>query len=147
MIDPNLDHVGIVVPALEPAMEALSAHLGVEWMGTFERLLAVHDDQYGARDIEFNIGLTTQYPRLEVIQAIPDSPWALDQDSGMVLHHLGYNAADLAADSSRVAGPCPIEICGVGADGERPRTFTYHVHDGLRFELLEPRSPEGTVTR
>jgi Glyoxalase/Bleomycin resistance protein/Dioxygenase superfamily len=146
MINPNLDHVGIVVPDLEPALEALAQHLGVEWMGTFERVLTVNDAQHGTRDIVFNIGLTAQYPRLEVIQAIPDSPWALAGD-GMVLHHLGYNAADLAADSSAVAGPCPIEICGVGTNGESPKTFTYHVHDGLRFELLEPRTPEGTVTR
>ncbi|MDT3445796.1 MULTISPECIES: VOC family protein [unclassified Pseudofrankia] len=138
MINPNLDHVGIVVADLETAMEALSGNLGVEWMGVFDRTLAMHDAEHGTRDIQLKIAVTTQYPRLEVIQTIPDTPWALGDDR-MLLHHLAYYAGDLGEDSSRIAGPCPIEIAGVGDGGEIPRTFTYHVHAGLRFELLEPR--------
>ncbi|MGF7239271.1 MAG: VOC family protein [Frankia sp.] len=157
MIDPNLDHVGIVVRELEPAMAALSAQLGLEWMGVVEPTLAMHDAQRGTREVRLTIAVTKQYPRLELIQTIPDSPWALAppeaHDLGsaetdrMVLHHLAYYAGNLAGDSSRLAGPCPIEISGVGADGETPKTFTYHLRDGLRFELLERRTAEARSAR
>ncbi|MEX5710314.1 VOC family protein [Parafrankia sp. FMc6] len=139
MIDPNLDHVGLVVPELEPAMAALSTQLGLEWMGIFEPTLVMRDDEHGTRDVQLRIAVTAQYPRLELIQTIPDSPWAL-VESGMLLHHLAYYTGDLAADSGRLAGPCPIEIHGVGADGKTPKRFTYHLHNGLRFELLDQRS-------
>jgi hypothetical protein len=141
MIDPNLDHVGIVVPDLELAMEALSAHLGVAWLGLFEPKVTMHDTVHGTHLVELRTASTTHYPRLEFIESIPDSPWALDRD-GMILHHLAYYAGELPADSSRVAVPCPIEIAGIGPDGQIPRIFTYHVHNGLRFELLERRTAE-----
>jgi catechol 2,3-dioxygenase-like lactoylglutathione lyase family enzyme len=138
MIDTKLDHVGIVVPDLEHAMKALGAHLGVEWMGVFEPTMPMQDAERGDREVSLRIALTPDPPRLELIEAIPDSPWQLDEER-MLLHHLAYYVDDLGADSARVAGPCPIEIAGVGAEGDIPRTFTYHVHDGLRFELLERR--------
>ena len=55
MIDPHLDHVGIVVPELEPAMDALSTHLGVEWMDIVEPVLPMHDTEHGTRDIALRI--------------------------------------------------------------------------------------------
>jgi hypothetical protein len=140
MIDTNLDHVGIVVPRLEPALEALSSSLGVDWLPIFDDDLAMHEPGRGPRVVHLRIGCTVQYPRLEVIEALPDSPWAL-AGGEFHLHHVAFYATDLAGDSRRVsAGPCPIEICGVGADGAMPKTFTYHVQNGLRFELLERRS-------
>jgi catechol 2,3-dioxygenase-like lactoylglutathione lyase family enzyme len=139
MIDKMLDHVGIVVPNLDRAMEALSAHLGIEWMGVFDPTLPMRDAERGTRDVSLHIALgPAQPPRLELIEAIPGSPWQLDDDR-MLLHHLAYYVDDLRADSRSVAGPCPIEIEGVGEAGDIPRTFTYHLHDGLRFELLERR--------
>jgi catechol 2,3-dioxygenase-like lactoylglutathione lyase family enzyme len=138
MIDTKLDHVGIVVPDLERAMEALTAQLGVEWMGVFEPTMPMHDAEHGTRAVTLRIGLTPEPPRLELIEAIPGSPWQLDDDR-MLLHHLAYFVDDLGNESARVAGPCPIEIAGVGVEGDIPRTFTYHIHHGLRFELLERR--------
>jgi hypothetical protein len=139
MINPNLDHIGLVALQVEPVMEQLSAHLGVDWRGVFERKIPVDDSARGKFIVDFKIAVTTQYPYLEVIQAVPHSPWALDEDR-IVLHHLAYFAEDLAEDSSRIAEPCPIEIAGVGPDGKIPRTFTYQVLNGLRFEVLERRS-------
>jgi hypothetical protein len=146
MIDPNLDHVGIVVPQLEAAVEALSTYLGVEWMETVEPEFPMHDEAHGTRDIKLRIANSTLYPRLELIEALPDSPWALDEGAGMLLHHLAFFAGDLAVDSHSVAGPCPIEIAGVASEGQIPTIFTYHVHNGLRFELLDPMLREGRIT-
>jgi hypothetical protein len=139
MIDPNLDHVGIVVPRLEPALEALSLNLGVDWMPVVEPVLSMHQPDRGVQEFHLRIGCSVQYPRLEVIESVPDSPWAL-KDMKMLLHHIAFYAGDLAGDSNRVSGPCPIEICGVGPDAEIPTIFTYHVQDGFRFELLQRRS-------
>lgn len=139
MIDPNLDHVGIIVPDVDAAMETLTAQLGVEWVGVFEPLLAVHDDEHGRRDIKMKIAVTVQRPFLELIQAVPDTPW-VTENGGLFMHHLGYFVDDLAADSAAISGPCPLELSGVGQEGDMPRTFTYHVHQGLRFELLERRT-------
>ena len=139
MIDPNLDHVGIVVPELEPALEALSSSLGIEWMPIVEPVVSMREGDHETRNVSLRIGFSVQHPRLEVIETIPNSPWAID-GTAMRLHHLAYFAGDLAEDSARISTPCPIEICGVGADGAIPTTFTYHLHNGLRFELLEHRT-------
>jgi hypothetical protein len=138
VIDANLDHVGIVVPRLEAALETLSLSLGVGWLPIFEGTLAMHQPGRGPRDVHLRVGSSVQYPRLEVIEAVPGSP--LDGNE-FRLHHIAFVAGNLASDSSRlVAGRCPIEICGIDVDGKMPKTFTYHVQNGLRFELLEQRS-------
>jgi hypothetical protein len=46
---------------------------------------------------------------------------------------------DLRAENGRLAGACPIEICGRDADGKVPTTFTYHTGGLFRVELLAPR--------
>jgi hypothetical protein len=138
LIDTNLDHVGMVVPKLEPAIEQLSSSLGLRWLPTVDRTLSMHEPGRGTRDTHLRIAHSVEYPRLEVIEAVPDSPWSLE-GSSWLLHHIAFLAGDLARDSSRVAGPCPIEICGVDVEGEMPKMFTYHIQNGFRFELLERR--------
>jgi Glyoxalase/Bleomycin resistance protein/Dioxygenase superfamily len=139
MIDPNLDHVGIVVPDIEVAMGALSANLGVTWAGVYTPHLQVRSQRRGVHEIPLRIAVTAQRPLLEVIEAVPDSPWALTGER-MVLHHVAFFVDDLGIDSAAIAGPCPIEMEGVGSAGDIPRTFTYQDLGGLRFELLERRS-------
>ena len=141
MIDLKLDHVGLVVPELEPALETLSSELGLEWMGIFEPVIPMHRPGRGTRDVHLRVSLSVQVPRLEVIQTLRDSPWALAGKDAL-LHHVAYYAGDLPGDSHRLAaGACPIEICGVHADGTMPTTFTYHhILGGFRFELLQDRT-------
>ena len=68
--------------------------------------------------------------------AEPGTPWAPDR---VGLHHLAFFVDELAAESERLAGPCPIEICGRDTDGNVPTTFTYHTGGLFRVELLAPR--------
>jgi hypothetical protein len=138
MIDTQLDHVGIVVPDVDRAMEELSTNLGVTWAGVYTPRLRVRSEERGLHSISHRIAVTAQRPFLELIQAVPDSPWALTGDR-MALHHVAYFVDDLGLDSAAIAGPCPIEIEGVGDAGDFPRTFTYQDVNGLRFELLERR--------
>jgi hypothetical protein len=137
VIDPTLDHVGLVVPALAPALEQLSSQLGFQFELVFDDELAVHEPGGGNRGIHLRIAYSVQRPHLEVIEAVAGTPWAPERAG---LHHLAYFVGDLGADSRRLAGPCPIEICGVGADGAIPTTFTYHTGGLFRVELLARRT-------
>jgi hypothetical protein len=136
-LDTTLDHVGIVVPALEPALEQLSSQLGLQFELVFDDELVIHQPGTGNRGVHLRIAYSVQRPHLEVIEAVPGTPWAPERAG---LHHLAYFADDLRAESRRLAGPCPIEICGVGADGATPTTFTYHTGGIFRVELLARRT-------
>jgi Glyoxalase/Bleomycin resistance protein/Dioxygenase superfamily len=135
MIRPELNHVGIVVPALEPALAELSTQLGFEFTVVFDDDLAVHEPSMGNGLVHLRIAYSAQRPALEIIEAVPDTPWSPDQHG---LHHLAYVVDDLDRDSQRLAGLCPIEVCGRGEDGALPTTFTYHTGGAFRVELLSP---------
>jgi hypothetical protein len=136
MIRPELNHVGIVVPALEPALEDLTTQLGFEFAIVFDDDLAVHEPPIGNGVVHLRIAYSAQRPALEIIEAVPGTPWSPEQRG---LHHLAYFVDDLDRDSQRLAGFCPIEICGLGEDGSVPTTFTYHAGGPFRVELLSPR--------
>jgi catechol 2,3-dioxygenase-like lactoylglutathione lyase family enzyme len=136
MIRPELDHVGIVVPALEPALEDLRTQLGFEFTVVFDDDLAVQEPSRGNGAIHLRIAYSAQRPALEIIEAVPETPWSPDQHG---LHHLAFFVDDLDRDSRQLAGLCPIEICGLGEDGAVPTTFTYHTGGAFRLELLSPR--------
>jgi hypothetical protein len=135
MIRPELDHVGIVVPALEPALEDLTAQLGFEFTIVFDDDLAVHEPASGNGVVHLRIAYSAQRPALEIIEAVPGTPWSPDQHG---LHHLAFHVDDLDLDSRQLAAPCPIEICGRDDDGAVPTTFTYHTGGLFRVELLSP---------
>jgi len=136
MIDPTLDHVGIVVLDLDAAIEAMRAQLGFAFTIVFDDVLPVHEQSVGDRGIHLRIAYTSQRPALELIEAVPGTPWSPDLAG---LHHLGFHVDDLGAESQRLAGPCPIEICGRDAEGHAPTVFTYHTGGLFRVELLAPR--------
>ena len=137
MIDLTLDHIGLVVPALEPALEELSSQLGSRFELVFDDELPIHEPGTGERRVHLRIALSAQRPGLEVIEAVPGTPWAPEHAG---LHHLAYFADDLPGDSKRLARSCPIEICGIDADGTMPTTFTYHTGRIFRVELLARRT-------
>src|SRR5258708_6034025 len=116
MIDTNLDHVGIVVPDLDAAMEALTKNLSISWRGVHTPTLRVRTGRRGVHEIHHRIAISDHRPFLELIQAVPDSPWALSEDR-MLLHHVAYFVDDIGLDSAAIAGPCPVEIEGVGEAG------------------------------
>ena len=136
MIDPTLDHVGLVVPDLEAAMADLSAQLRLDFVIVFDDDLEVRESDDADRAIHLRIAYSSHRAALELIEAAPGTPWAPDR---MGLHHLAFSVDDLASESGRLAGACPIEICGRDADGNVPTTFTYHTGGLFRVELLAPR--------
>ncbi len=135
-MDKDFCHVALIVPELEPALEELTKVMRCEWHPTYEGGLSLHQPGVGYRDVRMRIACSAQQPFLEVIQAVPDTPWALSE-SGSNLHHIAFYTDDLDAASQNItSGFCPIEICGVARDGRMPATFTYHSAGGLRIELV-----------
>jgi hypothetical protein len=136
MIDPVLDHVGVVVPDLAVAMEMAQAQLGIATTIVFDDALPANKPGAGDRVVRLRIAYSEQRPAaLELIEAAPGSPWSPDHAG---LHHLAYRVDDLGTESARLAGLCPIEICGRD-DGRSPRMFTYRTGGLFRIELLAPR--------
>ena len=136
MIDPTLDHVGIVVPELEAAIADLAAQLRFDFTIVFDDDLEVREPDRADRAIHLRIAYSPQRPALELIEAVPGTPWSPDR---VGLHHLAFFVDDLVPESERLAVACPIEICGRDADGNVPTTFTYHTGGLFRVELLAPR--------
>jgi len=111
----QLFHVGVVAADLDRAMAEMSRNLGVTWQSGKPRLMDLC--LYGEdRQVEMRIAHTVQGPPyLELIQSVPDSPWA-EPSAGV--HHLCYwseTAAEVcaaleAAGNRRVLGK-------PGADG------------------------------
>src|SRR5262245_28293135 len=135
MIKPLLDHVGIVVPVLEPALEDLTNQLGFEFTIVFDDDLAIHVPEIGNGLVHLRIAYSAERPALEIIEAVPETPWSPDQHG---LHHVAYFVDDLDRESARLGSLCPVEICGLGEDGAVPTTFTYHTGGAFRVELLSP---------
>jgi hypothetical protein len=126
-------HTGIVVEDLDAALDELGAAFGYEWgheldVGTDVQL----PDRVITVQFRFRYSRTT--PRIEVIQARPDTPWTRVEVSGV--HHLGYWSDDVAADMAALqeAGYA-FEAGAHSPDGPPGWAYCRHPH-GLRIELV-----------
>lgn len=90
----QLVHVGITAVDLDQAKAELSAQLGVTWRGGSPRVMDLV--LYGQeRQVEMRIAHTAEgAPHLELIQCIPDTPWA---EASQGVHHLCYFSEDSVA--------------------------------------------------
>jgi hypothetical protein len=140
MIDKNFFHVGLVVAHVETAMGELGALLGLEWHGISEQVMPTYQPGIGHRDVPVRVGYSHDRPFLELIEAVPGTPWELARDGGSNLHHIGFYTDQLDEDSKAVGSSfCPIEICATSAEQAWPLIFTYHNQSksGLRIELVQ----------
>jgi hypothetical protein len=146
MVIKDFFHYALIVPDLDPALEELSSLLGYEWGNIWEGVLAVYQPDTGHREIPMRIAMSAQPPHIEVIEGRAGTPWELST-TGSNIHHIAFYTDDLDGESRDVATSfCPFEICGVGADGTLPSTFTYHQRGGLRVELVD-RHRKSTALR
>ena len=117
--------VGLVVPELEPALEELSAALGLTFGSPVNR-------EIGPWRIRVAFAKEGP-PFLEVIEGAPGTPW--DTAGSPRVDHLGWWSSDLDADEHAWSKRGLL----LEADG-RPhgRPFTYHraPASGLRMELI-----------
>jgi Glyoxalase/Bleomycin resistance protein/Dioxygenase superfamily len=141
--DDKFFHVGMIVPRLEPALEELADLLGLAWRPIIDSEVPVHEPAGGAdRTLRLRFAYSVAAPYLEVIEAVPDSPWALSDGSN--LHHLGFWSDDVPGDARRFGkARCPLEVCMTGPDDGWPIGFSYHRGHGVRLELVDRSSQAG----
>lgn len=119
-------HLCFAVQDLDRATADLSRAVGVTWS-------PVRTGRLG--DWDYRIVFSVEGPPFfEVIEGAAGSPW--DASGGSRFDHLGYWAADVAADKVRLAergAPVDFDSCPYG------RSFTYHRLDsiGARIELVD----------
>ena len=130
-----VDHVAFVVPRLDPALEELSRLFGLEW-APMPVVLNAHRPGHGTESIALNLAKSIAHPRIEVIEAVPGTPWAL-ADENWAFNHVAFNAEDLGEESLRLGASCPLVCCGEDANGGRPDIFAFHSLHGLMFELRD----------
>jgi len=138
VLSSSLFHVGVIVPRLEAGLDHFSTVLGLSWMPIIETEVPVSVGDPGAdRHVALRFAYSVEDPHLEVIEEAPGSVWVCNDRSN--LHHIGFWAADLVAESRRLqASMCPLEIAGFTGPSERPALYTYHADSlGVRIELVD----------
>ena len=138
MLRSELYHVCIVVPEIEPAREHLSELLGIDW-GPLHRFDMPYRQVDGtdAVAVGFAISYSRGAPHLELVQAVPGSPWECNEGSN--LHHLGFLVDDMDAGSEHLtATACPLGAHGIDA-GSGDLGWAYHRDEplGFRIEIVD----------
>ncbi|OBJ61769.1 VOC family protein [Mycobacterium sp. 1423905.2] len=135
----DLYHTGIVVPDIDAAMARLSALAGYQWTTVQSYTLPFRtgtDRQAQTRELTTSFVYSLQSPYLELIQEVPETPWATSPDSA--IHHLGYftdNLLDTARALER--NGFSFELTAAFADPE-PALFAYYTDDfGTRIEIVD----------
>jgi hypothetical protein len=131
-------HVGVIVPRLEAGLDHLSTILGLSWMPITETQVPVSVAETGVdHEVALRFAYSVEDPHLEVIEEVPGSVWVCNPGSN--LHHIGFWADGLPAESSRLhSSTCPIEISGFTGSSDRPALYTYHADSlGIRVELVD----------
>lgn len=94
----QLFHIGVVADDIDKAMAEMSTNLGLSWKGGKPREMDLVIDGEERR-VEMRIAHSVQGPpHVELIQSVPNSPWASPKSPGV--HHLCYwsdNSADVCA--------------------------------------------------
>lgn len=135
MINPaDLYHTGIVVADLHAAAQAMTSATGVTWRP--EHSVTVRTvTAGGALTLPFRLLYSVQGPPfIELIAEIPGTIWSAG--GGSRLHHVGYWAEDVAAESARLEGLGLPREGGDGPPGGYPENFSYHSANGIYIELI-----------
>lgn len=138
ILDPkNLYHTGIIVDDVDAAASTLTKTFGYEWTKPADgndRPVVYADGTEATLRLRYSYSINA--PHLELVQAVPGTPWAATERA---IHHLGYWVDDLAAASTELAeAGLPLVVCARDDDGNHPVRFAYHVTgDGLFIELVE----------
>jgi hypothetical protein len=130
----DLFHLGVVVPDLEAALDGLGGLLGLTWTAVVETPCRQQRpdrvEEYVMR-VAYSMGAA---PHLEVIEAIPDSLFALQPDRNR-LHHFGVWVDDVAAESARLEAAGMPRVSALLRDGGPPEIAFHARPDGERLEL------------
>jgi Glyoxalase/Bleomycin resistance protein/Dioxygenase superfamily len=94
-------HVGMAVPDLEKGMHEMSEIFDITWRPIYERQLHLKDGDGKIYDVVCRVTFSFTTPfALEIWQAVPGTPLATPE--GSAVHHIGYWAEDMEAESARL---------------------------------------------
>ena len=140
-MNPNdLFHVGIVVEDLDAALDEFRVMLGYEWCPVFAIETPVVLPQ-GEVMIDLRFAYSKTEPRLELIRAVPGTPWIPAEGSG--IHHLGYWTEDIAADRHRLESSGYAEEARGELPGGTSIWAYYRRPQGPRIELVSRQLQSG----
>lgn len=117
-------HIGIRVPALEPAMAELSAGMGVTWASVQEREQRVWLPGQGMAALPLRFVYSAEGPQhLELLEGPAGTIWGSDGGTGV--HHLGVWVDDIKAETERIiAAGWTLELAGAAPE-DGYGAFTY----------------------
>jgi len=134
----DLYHVGIVTHDFEGTVERLGRELGLTWSPEIRVPLPLWTRDYGVMDVQSCAVYSQQEPCLEIIGAIPGTPWVPIE--GRPLHHMGYWTDNLAATSAELeARGCPKVLCA-WAHGQMFGMAYHEMHNGMYVEIVDRAS-------
>ena len=140
----DIHHIAFVTADLQRGMEEVGEVYGVEWTTPRHLELPVRDSR-GDRTLNLSVVYSQQGPLfLEVLQAVPDSVWALTP--GSHLHHIGVHVDDVEAEIERLEGlGQAIEAAGIGPGGRLNGWAYLQSEQALRVEIMDISGREGTA--
>jgi catechol 2,3-dioxygenase-like lactoylglutathione lyase family enzyme len=133
----DLFHTGVVVPDLEEALERFGALLGLSFTDVVVTPVC-HQRPHGIDDVTMRVAYSTgPAPHLEVIEAIPDSLFALRPDR-TGLHHFGVWVDDMEAEGARLEALGMPQVAALVRDDGGPSLITFHAGPtGEQLELCD----------
>jgi hypothetical protein len=140
----DLFHMGVVVPDLDLAVRELGSLLALTWTDVVETPVRQRRP-HGVEEYVMRVVYSTgRAPHLEVIEAIPDSLFALDP-SRHRLHHFGVWVDDVAAEGERLTALGMPRVSELVRD-DGPPLIAFHARpDGERLELCDVSLRPGFV--
>lgn len=131
----DLYHTGIVVPDLQAEMARLHEIAGYGWTTPMTNDVTV---RIGAdvRRVEMSFVYSLQAPHIELIQAVPGTPWV--SAPGNAVHHLGYftDTFTQTADALQRSG-FQLEVTA-DSPSSQPSLFAYFLDPaGVRIEIVD----------
>jgi len=135
----KLYHTGIIVDDLDAAMMLWGDALGLHWAPRLKSTAPLQCPT-GMEDREVIFTYSLEGPHhIELLEQINPAPY-LNLTGGRHIHHLGYYAPDLAAESARLeALGLRRELSGVSDSGGVSRA-TFHINPvspGMWIELVD----------
>ena len=131
----NFYHTGIVVSDLAAATERLTAAAGYTWTTPIKGPVTIRT-VFGTQTVEMQFVYSLQAPHLELIEAVPGTPWTAAKDNAV--HHVGYFTDDFAATAEELqALGYALEMCHT-TDGDTPSVFAYYRSpEDVRIEIVD----------
>jgi len=132
----DLYHTGIVVSDLEASMVQMTEVAGYRWTPIQSAQLPVRLAD-GERTILLRYTYSLDAPHIELVQAVPGTPWTAGAGQPGTVHHLGYFCDDLEMTSKRLEeSGFVLEACAIV--GGTPSIFAYYRSgSGVRIEIVD----------